>query len=507
MQYFGVMKKIVSATVLLVLVIVSLFAGETVIRDVDVSPSAILTEEEIDAIVSECLDRFTGIDILIGVVDRINALYLAKGYPNAMAFIPEQTVQDGTAVIELLEGRIGDVSVSGNTYTADSYILKSLRLEKGSVLNLSDLENRLHTFNRWNPGLRLVSTLNPGKGETGTTDIDISVSESFPTGAYATFDNSASEATGGYRTGVHVVANSLTGNRDTFLTGCYFNIHSRSLYADYSIPTFDSVSDETRLGIKGTVGGSETASGPASEFDIRNVTVNGSAYISMLLKRTTDSNTTAVVSANVGSTTTYALNTLLTNEIIVSGRLGISSSDKLSDIFSLSCTAGLAVGTPYKGAGDLDNVYLKFDAGLQARLTFPGMGYMLLSASGQYMPFNRLIPNQEQMYIGGSNTVRGYPEGCAWGKDAFFTNLELHFLIPWSTRSTLFGFVDYGMTFPSIFGENTRLVGLGGGIDVYMGTIFHFKASIASAMTDIGQGSNPKGIKCSISAALSTPNI
>lgn len=102
MQYFGVMKKIVSATVLLVLVIVSLFAGETVIRDVDVSPSAILTDEEIDAIVSECLDRYTGIDILIGIVDRINALYLAKGYPNAMAFIPEQTVQDGTAVIELL---------------------------------------------------------------------------------------------------------------------------------------------------------------------------------------------------------------------------------------------------------------------------------------------------------------------------------------------------------------------------------------------------------------------
>ena len=173
MRYFTVMKRIFTAALLLVMVMVSLFAAEIVIRDVEVSTSAILTDEEIDAIVSECLGKYTGIDILIGIVDRINSLYRAKGFPNAMAYIPEQTVHEGTAVIELIEGRLGALTVTGNRLVRESYILNSLNLDKGKVLSLTELEEKLLAFNRWNSGIRLTSMLNPGKDESGTTDVEI----------------------------------------------------------------------------------------------------------------------------------------------------------------------------------------------------------------------------------------------------------------------------------------------------------------------------------------------
>ena len=508
MRYFKAMKKLVSAVVLLMLVLTCLMADDGLIRNVEVSPSAILSDEEIDAIVAECLDSYSGIDILRAVVERINALYLEKGYPNAMAYIPEQTVRDGTAVVELVEGRIGSVTVEGNRYTKERFILKSLDLQSGEVLNLSALEDSLLTFNRWNSGIRLVGTLNPGKGESGTTDIDITVSETFPTGAYATFDNYASETTGGFRAGAHAVFNSLTGNRDILLTGIYMNLHSRTAYLDYSLPAFASgASDETRFGIKGSYGGSETESGPASGFGIRSVTANGSVYISRILGRSVLSNTSAVFSGGFAATTTYAMDTLLTKEIVVSGRAGIVSSKRLSDIVSLSFSAGITTGAPAKGASDLDDAYLKMDATFQTRITLPGAGYLLISATGQMMPFNSNIPNQEQMYIGGSNTVRGYSEGCAWGKDGLVTGIELHFLLPWSDRSTVFGFLDHGYVYPYTGDDNKVLVGTGGGIDIDIADIFHLKACVSFALTDIPQSSNPDGFKYSIAATVKTPNI
>lgn len=507
-RYFSTMRRKIISTVLIMLVMVSLFAGESTIRNVKVSKSAILAQSDIDVIVSECLEEYDGIDILRAVADRINALYLEKGYPNAMAYIPEQKVEDGTALVELIEGRIGDVTVEGNTYTSDRYILKSLALESGEILNLTDLETKLHTFNRWNSGVRLTSTLNPGKGETGTTDIAIAVTENYPNGIYATFDNSASEATGGFRAGVHFVMNSLTGSRDRLLTGAYMNLHSRSFYADYSLPAFGSdASNEVRFGFKGSISGSEAAEGAASQFEIRTRTFSGSGYMTFIVCRTPSGNTTATVSANIGSTTTAALDTLLTKEVVVSGRIGISSTNKLSDNVFLSYSAGLTVGTPFKAASGVEGGFLKLDAGLDLRHNFADIGFILFSLSGQYMPFNRIVPNQEQMYVGGSSTVRGYSEGCAWGKDGFLTSFELHFLLPGSYRSSLFAFVDHAGVFPYTGNDENYLLGIGGGLEVYIGNFFHLKASLSSAMTAISQNNNPKGFKYSIAATISTPNI
>ena len=507
-RYFSTMKRIIASTVLVVLLIVSLFAGEGTIRNVKVSESAILTQAEIDVIVSECVAEYDGLDVLRAVVDRINALYLEKGYPNAKAYIPEQTVEDGTAVVELIEGRIGEVTVEGNRYTSDRYILKSLALESGEILNLSVLETRLLTFNRWNSGVRLTSTLNPGKGGSGTTDIAIAVTENYPNGIYATFDNSASEATGGFRAGVHFVMNSLTGSRDKLLFGTYLNLHSRSFYADYSIPAFGAdASDEVRFGIRGSFSGSEAAVGSASQFDISTKSISASAYMSLILCRTPSGNTTATLSGNFGSTETSALDTLLTEEIIASGRLGISSSSKLSDNVMLSYSAGITAGTPFKGATGIDGGYFKLDAGISLRHTFGNVGYLLYSLSGQYMPFNDLVPNQEQMYVGGSGTVRGYSEGCAWGKDGFVTGLELHFMLPGSARSSVFGFVDHAGVFPYTGDGENFLVGIGGGLEMYIGDFFQLKASLSSALTEITQNDNPYGFKYSIAATISTPNI
>lgn len=56
------------------------------------------------------------------IVAKINNLYMEKGFVTARAFVPEQTIEDGTIYIDLLEGKVGEVTVTGNRWTKESYI-------------------------------------------------------------------------------------------------------------------------------------------------------------------------------------------------------------------------------------------------------------------------------------------------------------------------------------------------------------------------------------------------
>ena len=490
---------------MLLLLLFSVFSEEALFEKVRFSESEILSEEEILNIVGECSERYSGMDLLNEIVLRINELYREKGYPNAIAFVPEQTIEDGTVLIELIEGRAGTVTVSGSKYTNDRFILKSLDIDSENVLDLSELERKLLAFNRWNSGIDLSCTLNPGKDKPGTTDIDIRVAESRPIGAYATFDNYATEATGGYRAGLHFFSNSLSHNRDSLLAGAYANLYSQSVYADYNFPFLGKLAfKETRLGVRGSYSRSKAGKGSASLFDIRSSSFSGGAYANTVFSRTPTRNIGALLNASYSFTSTSAMDTRLSSESVVSGRLGVSSSFIIDNLF-LSAAAGFTAGKALQSANSTD-FYWKFDASFSARLALEGLGFISVSASGQLMPFNKLVPNQELMYVGGSATVRGYSEGCAWGKSGYTANAELHFLLPGSKRSSVFAFADHAGVFPYPDTGDNYLFSIGAGLDIYIAKIIHVKMGVGCPIIEVYQDSNTKGFRLCLSATLSTPN-
>ena len=501
-----IMKKCLAISVMLLLLLFSVFPEEILFEKVRVSESEILSEEEILGIVGECTEKYSGMELLNAIVSRINELYREKGYPNAIAYVPEQTIEDGTVLIELIEGRAGTVTVSGSRYTTDRFILRSLDIDMENVLNLSELERKLLAFNRWNTGIDLTCTLNPGKDKPGTTDIDVLVTESHPTGAYATVDNYATEATGGYRAGIHFVSNSLSHNRDSLLAGAYANLYSQSFYTDYNFPFFGKLAfEETRLGVRGSYSRSKAGKGSASLFDIRSNSFSGSAYMNTVVNRTPDRNISVLLNASYSQTSTKAMDTQLSTESVVSGRLGVSSSFIIRNLY-LSASAGFTAGKPLQSANSTD-FYWKFDASVYARLALADVGFISISASGQLMPFNDLVPNQELMYAGGSNSVRGYSEGCAWGKSGYTANAELHFMLPGSTRSSIFAFADHAGVFPYPDTGDNYLFSIGAGLDIYIGNIFHVKAAVGCPLIEIYQDSRSEGYRFCLSATFSTPNV
>ena len=71
------------------------------IDKIRVAPSEILTQEEIENIISDYQGENLTFDKVKEIINRINTLYLEKGFVTAKAFVPEQDIVDGSLYIDL----------------------------------------------------------------------------------------------------------------------------------------------------------------------------------------------------------------------------------------------------------------------------------------------------------------------------------------------------------------------------------------------------------------------
>lgn len=117
-----------------------------------------------------------------GVETARNALekaYHDAGYPAVFVNIPEQTVQDGTVRLQVIESKIGKVRVTGNEWYTRSKILRDLpSLAPGKVLYVPLVQKDLERINS-GQDFKASPVLSPGT-EPGFTDVEIKVEDKLP---------------------------------------------------------------------------------------------------------------------------------------------------------------------------------------------------------------------------------------------------------------------------------------------------------------------------------------
>jgi len=114
------------------------------VNTVEVSPSEILSRDEINKLVQTLIGKNVYISDIKKVVEGINRLYAEKGFVTARAFLPEQSVDNGRIKIELIESKVGNVTVEDNRWTRDSYIKKRIHPKEGELFDIVELEKRYH---------------------------------------------------------------------------------------------------------------------------------------------------------------------------------------------------------------------------------------------------------------------------------------------------------------------------------------------------------------------------
>ena len=432
------------------------------LKSVTADPSEIIMQEKIQALAAVSIGREVSISELTELLQKVNDIYAKEGYVTCKAYLPPQTIENGSVHIALMEGKTGEVSLSGNRYTRESYIRNRLPLRSETVQNFNVLNDRLFRFNATND-VQLGIAVKAGK-KPGTSDYEIVVREP-KKGLFTLFaDNSGSSSTGEWRGGIYYTDNSLTGRRDSATVGYVGAKGLNSVSLNYTTPVgrqgakllFDYSTSSTKL-IESSM----------RQFDSRgHGWYLSAAYLQpLILNRTTRTEAKAGFFHQKSKTD------------MLGGALPWidNSANNLYVSFSMTSYGKTSVfyHQHYFGVGRARS-YHAYDE------TYGTSNYSLYRLNSFYQKNwknghtfsgrldlqwrgTRNLPSAEQFYLGGLYSVRGYKRDFIAGDSGVSFSAEYAVPLGRKRAMSLYGFFDYG----SLFGRSAyndhvlKSVGLG----------------------------------------------
>lgn len=134
--------------------------------------------------------------------------YRRAGYATVLVGIPEQRVEGGVIVLEVMEARLARVRVLGARYYSQGRILERLpALAEGQVPDLPAAQDQLADVNR-SANLRVTPVLRPGRAP-GTSELDLQVQDSLALRFGIELSNNYSPNTTSLRLGASVAYDNL----------------------------------------------------------------------------------------------------------------------------------------------------------------------------------------------------------------------------------------------------------------------------------------------------------
>ena len=416
-----------------------------VLKAVETDASQILPPAKKDEIVAPYVGKSVTLDDLYAITEKINRFYQENGWITCCAYLPPQTIHDGQVRIAIIEGKTGDVTVTGNRHTRASYIKGRLGIRPGGIENTKSLDRRIQRAVATDD-LALNVTLKAGR-EPKTTDYEIVVAEPKNQGVTLYVDGAGNESTGRWRAGAFYSNRSLFKMRDRLNLGYLHSKGMDSFSAGYSVPLGHN---GARFALDYSTNSTEAVKGI---YHDQGIPVKGHA-------------------SSVMATLTQPLyvSEKVKVEALLSGNYqhsvtDIAGAQLINDTFK-DITAGLSVTNYgkqwalYQGSSSHYTIY-----NFLGLYQYAGKAGQLFNfrASAQWSGGGNLRPSR-QFFLGGVYSVRGYEENVIGGDSGFCVSAEYAVPVTKDRAVSLYEFVDYG----SLFGEdkprNHTLLGVGAGV-------------------------------------------
>lgn len=160
----------------------------------DVDGNTLLAEPSITAALGDAAAIRTLADMQ-AAAQRLQDAYRAAGYGAVVVVLPEQNLQDGVLRLQVVEGKLNQINITGhNRYSRDNILHSLPALQVGQTPSLLELERQLRMAND-NPGKRAHVVFQPGFKQ-GTVDTLVTVNERELHPWLFTLDNTGNSGTG-----------------------------------------------------------------------------------------------------------------------------------------------------------------------------------------------------------------------------------------------------------------------------------------------------------------------
>lgn len=173
------------------------------------------------------------------IAEQLTIYYRKRGFFLTKVYIPAQQVRDGIVGLTILEGKLGEVTVSGNRRYNGRLLTKAFDSLRYQPVNERDVEQKLYLLNDY-PGLNVYGYFKAGE-QVGDTQLNIEVRDEKAWGALVRYDNNGSDLTGRHRFYAQANWYNPTGNADDVSLGVLQTVDpENSTYGvfKYRIPLF-----------------------------------------------------------------------------------------------------------------------------------------------------------------------------------------------------------------------------------------------------------------------------
>lgn len=210
--------------------------GTITVERFEVIGSTVFSPEELAAVTAPFTKRSITFAELLQVQEAITQLYIKQGYVTSGAFIPPQPLKNGVVTIEVLEGEVERIEVTGTRRLNSNYVRSRLARATQTPLQVNRLVEALQLL-QLNPLIETLKTELAAGSQTGTSVLKVTVEEAPSFSAVLRVDNGRSPSVGTVRRQVAINEANLLGFGDS-LAFAYTNTDgSNSLdEASYTIP-------------------------------------------------------------------------------------------------------------------------------------------------------------------------------------------------------------------------------------------------------------------------------
>ena len=145
----------------------------------DVRGNTLLPAQTVDSLVAPYLGKQRDFADVMKALEALEAAYHARGYQLVRIDLPEQELDQGTVVLNVVQTKVGNVVIEGNNHFDDANIRRSLpALHEGQTPDLKAVSKSLKLANE-NPAkkvtMRMKSTEQDDEVEATLSVVDESV--------------------------------------------------------------------------------------------------------------------------------------------------------------------------------------------------------------------------------------------------------------------------------------------------------------------------------------------
>jgi len=507
----------------------------------------VIATRVLDKIVAPSIGKTLSLRELSEVVGLVSEYYAGEGFILAQAYLPPQEIRGGLVEIAILEGRVGQIAVTGVERYDASTILRAMEpVRQRGIVHEATLETALNEMNDY-PGLKVRAALKPG-ATRGLTDLELTAKERIPYTLTTDINNYGSRLTGPWMYSAEVGLGNWISNRGDNLTlrgsKSDDNLFLISIGYLRPISSFGTKLQISASHSENVIGGEFATLRPigrasALSVDVlQTITRTGALSLTVLggFEGKTSRSITSGVLTSTDELRVFRLSLRGDYRDPFFGRTyfgatwhrgvdfwGGAKQNARGTSFNITeggITRGAGPGNWSKWTADVarfQSLGLPFIQRLPVLPAVLNDSYLILRATGQ-IASDRLLSG-ERFAIGGYYTVRGYPTAERIGDNGYAATAELvvpipsKAMVPFSTLAyremfQVTAFIDHGGTFATPLnslreGGFGYLTGAGGGLRINLpfgvyapvdrGTL-SLKIDWASAIGRIRPSSRDQGI-------------